>query len=265
MTFRMIDHAPPMAPVSNRVEELEQRVAELTLAVEARNTFIASAGHELRNPMMPIIGQLDLLLTAVRVGRASPEQVEQRLARIKEAVRHYVKRATILLDVSRITSGKLQLEPVQFDLVPVLHAVVGEFTEMALRVGVPLVLTAPDRLVVTWDRLAVEQIVDNLISNAIKYGNRTPIGIMAKTENGRVLIEVCDGGAGIPAADRKRVFGLFERAVGTGERRSGFGVGLWVVCHLVTATGGTVTVGDAPAGGALFTLDLPQHVEGACL
>ena len=144
-----------------------------------------------------------------------------------------------------------------------LHEVASEFTGMAQRAGVLLTLTVPDRLMVTWDRLALEQIMDNLISNAIKYGAHTPVGIMAKAEDGQVHIEVSDGGAGVPVADRERVFGRFERAVGPGERRSGFGVGLWVVGQLVTAMGGTVVIGDAPGGGALFTLTLPQHAEGA--
>jgi len=248
--------------LSSRVEELERRVAELTLAVEARDTFIAVAGHELRNPMTPIIGQVELLLAAVQAGRVSPDQVARRLARIQQAVRHYVKRAVILLDVSRITSGKLQLELETFDLALLLHDIAGEYTEIAQRAGVPLTLTVPDRLTVTWDRLALEQIMDNLISNAIKYGARTPVGIMARGDGGWIHIEVSDGGAGIPAADRERVFGRFERAVGIGERRSGFGVGLWVVGQLVMAMSGTVTVGDAPGGGALFTLTLPQHAEG---
>ena len=257
--------APLAAPVGSRVEELEQRVAELILAVKARDTLIAVAGHELRNPMTPIIGQIELLLNAVQAGRTAPEQVVQRLGRIQQAARHYVKRAAILLDVSRINSGKLPLELETFDLAALLRDVAGEYALTAQRVGVPLTLVVPDGLMVTWDRLALEQIMDNLASNAIKYGNRTPVGIMAQAENGQVCIEVRDGGPGIAAADRERVFARFERAVGRGERRSGFGVGLWVVGQLVPAMGGTTAGGDAPGGGALFTLILPQHAGGAHL
>ncbi len=251
------------ALADGKVEELLRRNAELAAAVEARDTFIAAAAHELRNPMTPIIGQIDLLLTAVLAGRASPEQIGQRLMRIQKAARHYIKRSEILLDVSRITSGKLQLELEPFDLASVLRDIAREFTEAAYRAGVLLTLAVPDHLTVTWDRLALEQIIDNLVSNAIKYGARTPVGIMAEAESGQVRIEVRDGGAGIAPADRERVFGHFERAMSLGVRRSGFGVGLWVVGQLVTAMGGTVAVGDAPGGGALFTLTLPQHAEGA--
>lgn len=259
----MLNSAPSTAPVSSRIAELEQRVAELTLAVEARDTFIAVAGHELRNAMAPISGQIELLLAASRAGRFSPEQTGQRLDRMQRAVRHFLKRAAVLLDVSRITSGKLHLEPEPFDLVSMLHELADEFTEVAQRTGIPITLTVPDGLMVTWDRLALEHIMDNLVTNAMKYGNGTPVGIMAKAEGGWVQIEIRDGGAGIPAAERERVFERFERAIGSGERRSGFGVGLWIVGQFVTAMGGTVIVGDAPGGGALFALNLPQHPEGA--
>jgi len=245
------------------IEELRRRIAELTEAVAARDTFIAVAAHELRNPMTPIIGQVDLLLSAVRAGRCSPEQVERRLERVQRTMRHYMKRAAILLEVSRLTSGKLQLEPEGFDLAPLLRDLADEFADAAQRTGVPIRVMAPASLRGTWDRLAVEQIVDNLVSNALKYGARTPIEISAEACGKRVCVQVRDHGDGIPAADRKRVFQHFERAVGRGERRSGFGLGLWVVRHLVEAMEGTITVEDAPGGGALFTVMLPMHVVGA--
>src|SRR3954453_12572168 len=98
------------------LEELQRRNAELMEAVAARDTFIAIAAHELRNPMTPLIGQIDLLLNGLRTGRYTPEQVEQRLGRVHQVMNRYIKRATTLLDVSRITTGKLRLEPSSFDL-----------------------------------------------------------------------------------------------------------------------------------------------------
>jgi signal transduction histidine kinase len=103
--------------------------------------------------------------------------------------------------------------------------------------------------------------MDNLVSNALKHGARSPIGIAASARGDQVCVEVRDGGGGIPVADRQRVFQRFERAVGRGERRSGFGLGLWVVRELVEAMAGTITLGDAPGGGALFTVTLPRHAR----
>src|SRR5689334_12331043 len=101
--------APSEETSQASLKDLQRRNAELAEAVAARDAFIAVAAHELRNPMTPMIGQVDLLLKGLRVGRYSPEQVEQRLERLQQVMRHYLKRAAILLDVSRITSGKFRL------------------------------------------------------------------------------------------------------------------------------------------------------------
>src|SRR3982074_1317107 len=98
------------------LEELQQPNAELTANIAARDTFMAVAAHELRNPMTPMIGQIDLLLRGLRAGRYSPEQIEQRLERVQLVMNQYLKRAATLLDVSRITTGKLILAPSPFDL-----------------------------------------------------------------------------------------------------------------------------------------------------
>ena len=255
--------AGAVALAEGQVEALLRRNAELAAAVEARDTFIAVAAHELRNPMTPIIGQIELLLNGIRTGRFPPDQVERRVERIQHAMLHYVKRAGILLDVSRITSGKLQLEPEAFDLAALLREVAGDLADAARRAGSLVTVTGPDTLPVTWDHLAAEQIVDNLVANAIKHGGSSPVELHAEVREGEVSIKVRDHGGGIPEAARARVFERFERAVGSGERRSGYGIGLWVVRQLAEAMGGAVTIGDAPGGGALFTVTLPQHARGA--
>jgi signal transduction histidine kinase len=243
---------------AGRVDALLQRIAELTEAVAARDSFIAFAAHELRNPMTPIMGQIELLLAGIRSGRGTPEKIEERLVRLQQAVRRYLKRATILLNVSRITSGKFPLEPEKFDLGVLLRDLVRDFAEAAHHAGVTITLEAPDSLQGTWDRLAVEQIVDNLLSNAIKYGGRTPIELSAEAACETVRLQVRDHGAGIPLADRERVFQRFERVAGGADQGSSFGVGLWVVGQLADAMGGSVTAGDAAGGGALFTVTLPR-------
>jgi signal transduction histidine kinase len=243
-------------------QDLVRRVADLSEAVAARDTFIAVAAHELRNPMTPILGQLDLLLSAIKADRYSPEQVEKRLERIQQTVRQYMKRAVVLLDVSRITTGKFRLEPGACDLAALLREVVDEFAEAAQHSGVTIKLAGPESLPGSWDRLAVEQIVDNLISNAIKYGGRTPVEVSLFATDRQVQIHVRDHGKGIPAQARERVFERFERAVGQNEYRSGFGVGLWVVGQLVEAMNGTITIDQAAGGGALFIVTLPVQPGG---
>jgi two-component system, OmpR family, sensor kinase len=237
--------------------EMQARIKQLAEAVEARDTFIAVAAHELRNPMMPIIGQIELLLAGIRAGRCSLENVDERLGKIQQTVQQYMKRAVVLLDVSRLNSGGFHLDPVPCDLAALLRDIVNRFGAAAEYSGVDLVVTAPEVLPGTWDRLAVEQVVDNLLSNAIKYGGRSPVELSLTGLETGVLIRVRDHGKGIAPADRARIFERFERAVGHNEHRSGFGVGLWVVGQLVETMGGQISVEDASGGGALFSVHLP--------
>ncbi len=238
---------------------LHRRIEELSEAVAARDTFIAVAAHELRNPMTPMMGQLDLVVAALQAGRLDAQQLEQRLERIRRTMGHYIKRTATLLDVSRITSGKLRLQSAPCDLVVLLHEVAQTFAETARHEGSAITIEAPAALPGVWDHLAVEQIIDNLISNAIKYGGRRPVEVRLDHDDGAgtVRLRVSDHGPGISPADRARIFGRFERVVGPSERHSGFGIGLWVVGQLVEAMSGSIGVDDTPGGGSLFTVVLP--------
>lgn len=257
----MVENAPrpdlPFTPAAG--DDAAERIRELTDAVAARDTFIAVAAHELRNPMMPIAGQLDLLLSALKTERCSLEMAQRRVERIRCAVQQYMKRAVVLLDVSRINSGAFRLEPGPCDLASLLRQIGEEFAASALHSGVTLNVEAPDTLCGVWDRLAVEQVIDNLLSNAIKYGGSSGVDLRLQETAAEIHIHVRDRGRGIPAEQRARVFERFERAVDRNEYRSGFGVGLWVVGQLVEAMQGSITIDDAPGGGALFIVSLPKR------
>ena len=259
---RSSPHVDPPAGLVAGFPDTSRRHAELVDAIAARDAFIAVAAHELRNPMTPMVGQLDLLLTGLRAGRLSSEQVEQRLVRIQQAMNTYLKRATALLDVSRLTSGQFRLESTAFDLCVLVRAVVETFAEAACRAGSPIRVVAAS-LPGTWDHLAMEQIIDNLVSNAVKFGGSQPIEVRAEALDDEIRITVRDGGPGISPDDRTRIFSRFERVAGQSERRSGFGVGLWVVGQLVAAMRGTVAVDEAPGGGTAFVVSLPRHVCAA--
>ncbi len=257
-------HPPEPASFPEPVlEDAERRLAELTEAVAARDNFIAVAAHELRNPMTPIIGQLELLLKGVRADRFASDQIEARLERIHRSMGHYLKRAATLLDVARISSGKFRIMPAPCDLADVIRLVVDNFDEAARHVGARLDINAPQSLPGSWDRLALEQIIDNLVSNAIKYGGGSPILLSVADPQGdsRVVIEVRDRGPGISPRNKERIFGQFERAIGADERQTGFGVGLWVVGQIVEAMEGTITVDDAHEGGTIFRVVLPRYLK----
>lgn len=243
------------------IEELHQRIEDLRAAVQARDDFIAIAAHELRNPMTPIASQIDLLLAAVRRGE-SRAVVLDRLERLEFYIRHYIRRATTLLDISRATSGEIRLEPARLDLSELVRSTVQGYALMADRARCPLALNVPDGVVGVWDRLAIEQVLDNLLSNALKFGAGQAIGVDLAAEGSGVWVTVRDRGPGISAEDQARIFGRFEQAVGH-RQHGGFGIGLWLVQRLVSAMGGQITVESQPGNGCAFVVALPWRMPGA--
>ena len=153
-------------------------VARLTEAVEARDAFLAATAHDLRNPMTPIACRIQILGRAMRRPNVQVEQLAQNIDQIEWLITRYLKRATVLLDVSRITSGKLRLDRLPVDVCEVAHEVIEYFLPVAQQTGSGLTLDLPDEaVVVSGDRLAIEEILDNLVSNAIKYGANKAISL----------------------------------------------------------------------------------------
>ena len=240
------------------IEELRAAVEDLQAAVRARDDFIAVAAHELRNPMTPIAGQVDLLRAAVRRGE-SQAMVLGRLDRLEFFVRHYIRRATTLLDISRATSGEVRLEPANIDLSELIRATAQGYAVTAQRASCPLLLQVPDGVTGVWDRLALEQIVDNLLTNALKFGAGKPIDVALEADEVTVRLVVRDRGPGISPADRARIFGRFEQVIGH-RQHGGFGIGLWLVHRLVSAMGGEIAVESQLGQGAEFTVGLPRRI-----
>jgi two-component system OmpR family sensor kinase len=235
-------------------------VARLTEAVEARDAFLAVAAHELRNPMTPIIGRIQILARAVRRPDFQVERLVQGLDQIEWLITRYLKRANVLLDVSRITSGKLALERLPVDVCEVAREVIENYNPLRRHAGSELTLDLPNEpVVVSGDRLAIEEILDNLVSNSIKYGADKPIllRIGVDEEQHCAVIRVSDSGSGISADDQARIFERFERAVQPGEHLHGFGVGLWIVHQLCQGMEGSVRVDSTPGRGSTFSVALP--------
>lgn len=239
----------------SRPGALEERINELTEAVAARDAFLAVAAHELRNPMTPILAHVQRLSRIAAT--AGDTEIARGLKRLEKLVEHYVRRATSLLEVSRMTTGKFSLHPEHFDLAEQLRETAEALLPAARYVGSTLAVEAPDRVEVFLDRLAVEQILDNLISNAVKYGGGYPISLTLTVTDSLATISVKDRGSGISPADQARIFQRFERAVAQGSAIGGFGVGLWVVGQLVEAMSAEISIDSKVGEGTTFTLRLP--------
>lgn len=237
------------------LEALRARVAELEERLSAQDIFLAATAHELRNPMTPILAHVQRLRR--RAGELPPAAVDEALARIEGLVEGYVRRATTLLDVSRLAQGAVHLHPAPVDVAALAAAAVAAAEPAAAYAGSAIACAAPETLPALLDRMALEQILDNLVSNAVKYGAGRPILVGAEGDGAHVRIVVQDGGEGISAADQARIFDRFERAVAKGSSIGGFGVGLWVSSGLARAMGGRLTVASEPGRGSTFTLTLP--------
>jgi signal transduction histidine kinase len=232
---------------------LAAAVEERRRAVQLRDEFISIASHELNTPLTTLKLQLELLLRRAPLPDGAPAP-----ARTAELLHRQVDRLTQLvgqlLDVSRIGAGRLELESQDVDLVELVRDVAAHFSAP----GVPEIrLSLPGSAVVgRWDRMRIEQVVTNLISNAIKYGGGKPLSVELGAADGRARLAVRDEGEGIARADHERIFGRFERATAPGGI-PGLGLGLYIARENVAAHGGTIRVESEPGQGATFIVELP--------
>jgi two-component system OmpR family sensor kinase len=219
--------------------------------------FLATMAHELRNPMTPILGQVHFIRRLARDEGPFPEKLMRGLERLEAAVEVFMRRATTLLDVSRIASGRIELHPTAVDLSAVTKATIERYAPLASVARTDIRFEGPDELVGLWDQGALEQILENLLSNAFKYADQKPIDVLLSSDNNRARLDVRDRGIGMQNCEA--VFDKFAK----GDNSSGFGVGLWVVRHLCEAMRGSVSVASTPGLGSTFSISLPLRGEHA--
>jgi signal transduction histidine kinase len=235
-----------------RSAEAERRlVDELERAVRARDDFVAVAGHELKTPLTTLGLQIARLERARdrETGADAIDAAQRMVARLGRMIED-------LLDVTRIRTGRLTLTIEEVDLSAIAVEVAGRFRDDRKRTGGPIEVATPGPVVGSWDRTRIEQIVTNLVSNAVKYGARNPIEVRIEREGARARLRVRDRGIGIEPEQQARIFERFERAV-SGKHYGGLGLGLWIVRQIVDALGGTIAVDSTPGEGAQFTVELP--------
>lgn len=229
-------------------------------AIRVRDEFLAIAAHELRTPLTSALLNLHRLLRLEQRSASQPPRLADifhMVRGINRQVDRLHRLVEELLDISRITGGQLRLELEPVDLGGLVAEIVERASEDLRRARCTIALDAPTGVVGSWDRLRLDQVVTNLLTNAMKYGAGEPIRISIAADGATARLAVQDHGIGIAPRDQERIFQRFERAVST-QHYGGFGLGLWITRQIVEAMGGTIRVNSALGHGSTFAVELPR-------
>lgn len=243
-------------------EALRERNRELSAALAARDEFLSVAAHELKTPVTSLRIFAQLLLRDARRGQwSAPERVERALKAIESQTGKMGQLVERLLDTTQIEAGRLRIDPVPIDLVPFVGAIVAR---QELSADHALIFEAPEHLEAVVDPIRFEQVVTNLLDNAVKFSpNGGPVTVeLGRTEDGGVRLSVTDRGVGIPPDQRAAVFDRLHQA--HGERHlSGLGLGLYVTREIVESHGGCVRIEESAQPGTRFVVELPPAAADA--
>ena len=238
---------------SRKAEDERVRLAQAQEAIRLRDDFLSIASHELRTPLTALQLQLRSIRVQVAAGHDGLADKVERAMRVGERMANLIE---ALLDVSRIATGKLKLTFESLDLMDVAREVVERLRESAADARCTLSLEGRGRIEGRWDRLRVEQILTNLVSNAIKYAPGERIIVSVARADDEAVLQVHDSGPGIAEEQLSRIFERFARADST-RNYGGMGLGLYVTREIAEAHGGTIVVANRPSGGAAFKVRLP--------
>lgn len=275
-----LDNARLYEQIQHHARELEQRVTTRTAALEharyaaesadrTKSAFLATMSHELRTPLNSIIGFTGIVLQGL-AGPLTAEQSKQ-LGMVRDSARHLLALINDVLDISKIEAGELRVERMPFALEPSLQRVVGMARTLAQRKGLELVLQAPPDLgEMVSDARRFEQVILNLIGNAIKFSERGTVWIHAQAMNQAlqegaqsvpcIQVQVRDEGMGIGAQDLATLFAPFRQIDSALSRQhEGTGLGLAICRRLCTLMGGTISVTSTLGEGSVFTVTLPRQ------
>ena len=247
------------------VEDKRKEETALRAAIETRDTFLSVATHELKTPLTALALSVDNLERATAAHGEAPqvERVQRASGQARRQLRKLTELVNDLLDVSRISSGQFTLELGEVDVVALVRECIDRFEAepnfVGSRTEIRLVASPPAPLIRS-SRLRLEQVITNLIDNAVKYGPGKPIEIRIGTEGQRLVISVTDHGIGIEPQFATLIFERFGR--GVSERHyGGLGLGLYISRTIVEGLGGSIRMKSVPGEGATFTVDLPALAD----
>ncbi|EJM48647.1 signal transduction histidine kinase [Pseudomonas sp. GM33] len=241
------------------LEQLQNTQLELQQAVRMRDDFMSIVAHEVRTPLNGLI--LETQLRKMHLARDNAaaftlDKMHAMVDRDERQIKSLIRLIEDMLDVSRIRTGKLSIRPTRFDLSTLVRDLLHNFSRQIDAAETSVTLDAEQPVIGNWDEFRIEQVISNLLTNALRYGAKSPVTVKVYSEGGQALVDVRDQGIGIDEENQKRIFQQFER-VSARQAVAGLGLGLFISEQIVTAHGGTITVQSRIGEGALFRVCLP--------
>jgi len=245
--------------VKERTAELEIAKDRAEAADRIKSAFLATMSHELRTPLNSIIGFTGILLQGI-VGPLNDEQKKQ-LGMVRGSAQHLLSLINDVLDISKIEAGQLRMTDEPFDLREALEKTVASARPLAEKKGLALSCAVSDGIDrITADRRRVEQVLLNLISNAVKFTERGSVTVECRSDGDQVRISVTDTGIGIRPEDRETIFQAFRQVdSGVNRRYEGTGLGLPISRRLVELMGGRIEIESEWGSGSTFSFSLPRE------
>jgi len=241
------------------LRELNQTQQELQRSLKMRDEFMSLVAHELRTPLNTLFLETQMRSLQLKRGNTAAfggQQMEAMIQRDERQIKSMIRLIDDMLDVSRMRSGKLSIRPTQVELMHLLERVVSDLSLQAATTGSSLSLRPHDGVQGCWDEFRVEQVIVNLLTNALRYGCGEPVEVSVELTGDLVRINVRDQGKGIAPTDLERIFEPYERGARNGEPK-GLGLGLYISRQLAISHGGELKVTSTPGEGSVFSLVLP--------
>lgn len=241
------------------LKQLQATQAELQHSLKMREEFMSLVAHEMRTPLNTLFLEVQVRLSQLAKNNLSlftPEQLQKMLGRSERQLKSIMRLIEDMLDVSRIKNGKLSIQPQDANLSQLVRRLAEDLTPLAKESETEFVLEIDAEVEGHWDAFRIEQIIINLMTNAIRYGKGKPVHVSLVMEGEHAVIKVADQGVGIAEHEQKKIFEAFERS-GDNEVKAGLGLGLYISKKLAEAHAGEISVSSQKDSGSTFVLRLP--------
>lgn len=226
-------------------------------ALDTRDGFISMASHELRSPLTSMKLQMDLALMRLKSEEPDRDHIHKSVSNAYRQIHHINRLVDEMLDVSRIQSGKFIIERSPVELNDLVSGVLLRYYSEQMSSGKLKHFSHPDLLKGSWDPFKIEQVIVNLINNAVRYGEGSEVKLEVSREENFAVVSVSDKGPGIRPEDQDRIFEKFER--GQSSRSGGLGLGLYISREIVEGHEGKLTLVSVPGSGTTFRILLPLN------